>query len=319
MEYLADKGYLIVATPYRLGFDYISICDEVLTKFDAVGVKLANMYGPLPVIGLGHSCGALLQTLITSLFPDTPRAVNVLLSFNNRPVSGAIPLFEELVVPISEDIMSESDLSTSAREIVRINRNLFNQALNNFARSKLAPRFIQNDIVPIIEQSLEIVDQFPPLLQMIARGAKDFVPDIKDAKEITRKMYRARSTLLIKFDNDDLDDTPGLEKVLREANAMISKSAGSSDSNSFLVKQMDLEVKVLKGTHITPLTQDFILDVPPSVQQKIRESIGFGAEIFAGEAAAFNPIRTQIRTELLKTIDEVASIVVEFLDRQIKL
>ena len=150
LEYLCEKGYLIVATPYRLGFDYIDICDDILTKFDDVGVKLADMYGPLPVIGLGHSCGALLQTLITSLFPDTPRAVNVLLSFNNRPPNIAIPLFEELIIPISEDIMSESDLSTNIRELLRINRGIFNQALSNFADSKLAPRFIKNDILPFI-------------------------------------------------------------------------------------------------------------------------------------------------------------------------
>jgi hypothetical protein len=31
-------------------------------------------------------------------------------------------------------------------------------------------------------------------------------------------MYRARRTLLLKFDNDDLDESVAIEKVLREAN-----------------------------------------------------------------------------------------------------
>ena len=119
--------------------DYIRSCDQILSKFDAVAVDLAagslcyhtssclysqNLnttlppppppppppsfcveYGPLPVIGIGHSCGALLQTLITSLFPDTPRAVNVLISFNNRPAAAAIPAFNEIVIPVSEQLM----------------------------------------------------------------------------------------------------------------------------------------------------------------------------------------------------------------------
>ena len=56
----------------------------------------ARQYGAVPVVGVGHSCGALLQLLITSLFPDTPRAANALLSFNNKPVTEAVPFFEEV-------------------------------------------------------------------------------------------------------------------------------------------------------------------------------------------------------------------------------
>ncbi len=41
--------------------------------------------------------------LITSLFPDTPRAANALISYNNRGVGEAVPLFEELVVPLFSD------------------------------------------------------------------------------------------------------------------------------------------------------------------------------------------------------------------------
>ena len=84
LEQLSKQGYIIVATPYGLQLDYVKTCDSVLSKFDAVAIELASKYGPLPVIGIGHSCGALLQTLITSLFPEAPRAVNVLISYNNR-------------------------------------------------------------------------------------------------------------------------------------------------------------------------------------------------------------------------------------------
>ena len=41
--------------------------------------------------------------LITSLFPDTARAANALISYNNRGVAEAVPLFDELVVPLFSD------------------------------------------------------------------------------------------------------------------------------------------------------------------------------------------------------------------------
>lgn len=37
------------------------ICDTVLDRFEKVAFPLAQEYGALPVIGIGHSCGALLQ------------------------------------------------------------------------------------------------------------------------------------------------------------------------------------------------------------------------------------------------------------------
>ena len=45
LETLADSGYIIVATPYRLNMDYVKICDEILTKFDGVAYDLASEYG----------------------------------------------------------------------------------------------------------------------------------------------------------------------------------------------------------------------------------------------------------------------------------
>ena len=84
LEKLAEKGFLIVATPYTLSFDHIQTCDDVIGRFERIAPSLAQQYGPVPVIGVGHSCGALLQLLITTLFPDTPRAANALLSYNNK-------------------------------------------------------------------------------------------------------------------------------------------------------------------------------------------------------------------------------------------
>ena len=96
LERLAAQGYLIVATPYNLSFDHLDTCDIVIERFEKIAPMLARQYGAVPVVGVGHSCGALLQLLITSLFPDTPRAANCLISFNNKPVKDAVPFFDEV-------------------------------------------------------------------------------------------------------------------------------------------------------------------------------------------------------------------------------
>ena len=67
LESLAEHGFVVVTTPYRLGFDYLTTCDSVLQRFELAAVPLAMQFGALPVIGVGHSCGALLHALITSL------------------------------------------------------------------------------------------------------------------------------------------------------------------------------------------------------------------------------------------------------------
>lgn len=58
--------------------------------------------------------------LITSLFPDTPRAANALISYNNRGVGEAVPLFDELVVPLfSDKDRNGSDLMKSLIKVAR--------------------------------------------------------------------------------------------------------------------------------------------------------------------------------------------------------
>jgi acetyl esterase/lipase len=109
LERLAAEGYLIVATPYNLSFDHLSTCDAILSRFERIAGTLALTYGPLPVVGVGHSCGALLQLLITSLFPDTPRAACALISYNNKPVQEAVPVFEEIVAPFFTFVAARND------------------------------------------------------------------------------------------------------------------------------------------------------------------------------------------------------------------
>jgi hypothetical protein len=42
------------------------VCDGILERFEEAAVPLAEEFGALPVIGIGHSLGALLQVSCTS-------------------------------------------------------------------------------------------------------------------------------------------------------------------------------------------------------------------------------------------------------------
>ena len=121
LERLAEKGFLVIATPYQLSFDHLQTCDDVITKFENMAPSIARQYGALPVVGIGHSCGALLQLLITSLFPDTPRAGNALLSFNNKPVNEAVPFFEEVFAPFFTSIATQNiTQSATSNDLIKV-------------------------------------------------------------------------------------------------------------------------------------------------------------------------------------------------------
>lgn len=292
LERLSEANYLVVATPFRLDMDYIRSCDDILTRFDSIGSKLAQEYGPLPVFGLGHSCGALLQTLITCLFPSAPRAANILISFNNRPASSAIPLFQELIIPIAEQIYANDERSVSFRDSLLNFRSTVDSVFDSYSTSAFAPSFVGKEVLPFVRQGLEIVDQLPFLLKVISDGKQEFEPTPKDTKEVCRRMYRARRTLLIKFSDDTLDESEDIEKVLREANTIMRMKRP--------MVEMEVMLRLMTGTHITPLTQNLLLDPPPNFP--------------VPEGLLNNPIRQTLRSNFLRTVDEVVGEILSFLD-----
>ena len=254
LQLLADEGYIIVATPYRLEMDYLSICDGVLAKFERVAVELAQEFGALPVIGIGHSLGAVLQALVTCLFPDTPRAVNILVSFNSKSASSAIPLFQELVIPLSKQLMQLTDVDgtspgnriavASVRRLQKL-RQSSEYLLETYAQLPISPLFVGNELLPALLESAELVDQLPPLLKQIADGRTEFTPQYMDLKEVCRRMYRARRTLLVKFNHDNLDESEQIQTVLREANTIMRMKRPMVD--------MEATLHTLTGSHVTPL------------------------------------------------------------------
>jgi len=283
LERLSSRGYLIVATPYQLSFDHLTTCDEIVGRFELVAPDLAKEYGAVPVVGVGHSCGSLLHMLITSLFPDTPRAANALISYNNRGVGEAVPFFEELIVPLFSD--KDRNGSGLMKAVIEVAREKYNgkvpsdDALLQLLQSipspipGLAETLLSPSLIPIptpiresltkmiaeptynalsnagipslLLQSLDITQQIPKLIDEVEMGARDFVPTPDAMSSAARRAYRCRRTLLLQFDDDNLDDSEILEGYLKEAESVMKMKRPMITIN--------LERKVLEGSHLTPL------------------------------------------------------------------
>jgi len=299
LERLSSRGYLVVATPYQLSFDHLTTCDEIISKFELVAPSLARQYGAIPVVGVGHSCGALLHMLITSLFPDTPRAANALLSYNNRPVSEAIPVFEQLIVPafsneeangsklikavievmrqqVRGEVPSDGALQSLLRAIPIMDplsrlavdtllkpqsddknvttiippsiRELLTNSITQPTYNAIStlPTLINGLSLPeLLNQTLDFVTQIPKLIDEVQCGARDFVPTPTAMSSAARRAYRCRRTLLLQFENDNLDDSILLEGYLREAESVMRMKRPMISIN--------LERRVLMGNHLTPI------------------------------------------------------------------
>ena len=173
LEELGKEGYAIIATPFLNTLDHLAIARYVTNRFEDLLIRLqqSNLLakGYLPIYGLGHSLGAKLHLLIGSLF-SVERAGNILVSFNNYPLSRAIPFWQQLE---------------------------------------------QNSLINI-----------------------EFTPSPSKTKQLIAANYQIRRNLLIRFNNDNIDQTMSLSPILDN-----------------LFPQMS-SVLTLSGNHLTPLSQE---------------------------------------------------------------
>lgn len=202
LEFLANQGYAIVATPFVNTLDHTTIAQRVMrTSNLALDHLCTNLlrrssHHPqtaLPIYGIGHSMGCKLHLLIGSLFPQE-RAGNILISFNNYPAKRSIPMVEQF-----------SQFSKLTAQ--------FASQLNSQFNSPLPPQFA-------------------------AAFDVEFTPSPTETNRLIAESYQVPRNLLIKFTNDDIDQTRSLDQALQ-------------------LRFPELTVvKILKGTHLTPLGQD---------------------------------------------------------------
>ena len=250
---LADSGYVVLAAPFKLQFDYLELCDTVLSTAEPAHAALVEEYGELPLVGVGHSCGALLHVLLSSAFrgtgglADIERVANVLISFNNKPAQSAIPFFGELVAPATSSILRlENDpLLQPWRQAVAESQ----KRLDNLVSSASSSGGAAAAAIEEARQVLPVLEQIEPILREIDGGKIEFSPTPEEARRSAAKLYDAKRTLVLRFLDDSLDESPPLPAVLQRATG-------------------DVTLQSLQGTHLTPLTpsgpdQPPLLPLPP--------------------------------------------------------
>jgi Protein of unknown function (DUF1350) len=200
LEFLANHGFAVVATPFVNTFDHTTIAKRVMRNSNLAFDYLENevIRRRLPIYGIGHSMGGKLHVLIGSLFPQE-RAGNILISFNNYPAKRSIPMLEQ-VTQFSQGASQWASQFTSqwASQIP----------------AQLLPQFVAPDL------------------------NMEFTPSPEETNELIAAQYQVSRNLLIKFRNDDIDQTRSLHTALLERFPELTS------------------VKLLNGTHTTPLGQD---------------------------------------------------------------
>jgi hypothetical protein len=204
LEFLASQGFAVVATPFVNTFDHAAIAHRVLRNSNLALDYLENdmIRRRLPIYGIGHSMGCKLHVLIGSLYPQK-RAGNILISFNNYPARRSIPMLEQMTQ--------------------------FSQGASQWA-SQFASQV-----------SSQIASQFPnqTLPQLVIPDFNvEFTPSPEETSALIATQYQVERNLLIKFRNDDIDQTRSLHTALMERFPDLTS------------------VQLLKGSHTTPLGQD---------------------------------------------------------------
>ncbi|RDY03996.1 hypothetical protein CR513_12334, partial [Mucuna pruriens] len=247
LERLSEKGILIIATPYASGFDHFLIADEVQFKFDRCYRTLQETIQDLPIFGVGHSLGSVVHLLIGSRYA-VQRSGNVLMAFNNKEASSAVPLFSPVLVPMAQTIgplLSDIFSSPTLR-----------------AGAEMTLKQLENVSPPIMKQVLPLVEQLPPLYMDLIKGREDFSPKPEETRRLIKSYYGISRNLLIKFKDDLIDETSTLAQVL--------------SSESAISSVLDMSIRKLPGDHGLPL-QQALPDVPPAMA----DAVNRGSELLS--------------------------------------
>ncbi|XP_072962074.1 uncharacterized protein [Typha angustifolia] len=290
LERLADKGALVIATPFASGFDHFLIADEAQFKFDRCLRYLKDTVNDLPTFGIGHSLGSVIHLLIGSRYA-VQRNGNVLMAFNNKEASLAVPLFSPVIVPMAQNFGPLLSQLTSSPTI-RLGAEMAMKQLES-----LSP--------PIMKQVLPLVEQLPPLYMDLVQGREDFTPKPEETRRLIKSYYGISRNLLIKFKDDNIDETSTLAQVL--------------SSESTISSMLDISIRSMSGDHGLPL-QQILPDVPPAMADAVNRGGELLANLTAGtpwEAVAKEVgntlgtdsgiLRAQISKDVNMLVDVIAS------------
>lgn len=212
LQNLAEKcEAIVIATPYQLAFDYDAMAEAAAARFERTASQLTAEYPActdLPVVAVGHSCGALLHALLACAGADYQACV--LMSFNNKPISDAIP------VPLPD-----APRNLQLREFARSNIEAILADENIEETLKAAKAMLQNVGVDtsgsnpeLAQKAAPVVSQFGPLLGSVVDGKKEFSISREEIFDRLSLAFPVQ-TLVVQFANDFTDDSNDLTNCIQ--------------------------------------------------------------------------------------------------------
>lgn len=219
LERLAeDARCVVVITPYKLSFDYDEAATAAVELFDAALLELGGELSSLPVLGVGHSCGALLHALLAE---RRSLAGCVLMSFNNRPFSDAVPVeVPQLGDPQLRDLLRAG--TEAALEDGRVEESLrvAGTAAEAAAGAILGYESATSETPDSkAREAAPVLSQLGPLLGSFVGGTREFTVSNEEVAARLMQGYAVPRTLLVEFANDITDETPRLLGMLERAAA----------------------------------------------------------------------------------------------------
>eukprot|EP00471_Norrisiella_sphaerica_P002886 CAMPEP_0184479466 /NCGR_PEP_ID=MMETSP0113_2-20130426/1182_1 /TAXON_ID=91329 /ORGANISM="Norrisiella sphaerica, Strain BC52" /LENGTH=740 /DNA_ID=CAMNT_0026857559 /DNA_START=1481 /DNA_END=3703 /DNA_ORIENTATION=- len=236
LERLANRGVLIIATPYATGFDYNKCVREAFQMYADASEELSYDIDPvsgksvrsLPVFGVGHSLGSVVQLLggSTESYAMENRKGNILMSFNNRPASESVPMIGKTVgqemsangmgslAPMVEQMLENPEMLNS--EMGSQVNMMINMLLQNPSQlAQMTPMLEMFGISPDqLDEILPALRQIQVLSADMSAGINEFKPTREEIQNLVTQSYPTKRNLLIQFTEDSIDETPALEAIL---------------------------------------------------------------------------------------------------------
>ncbi|KAI8110480.1 hypothetical protein M9435_002154 [Picochlorum sp. BPE23] len=201
---LSKAGFLVLSTPYQVTFKHDDCARSLYERFDMLyseAVAVCSERYPdvssVPCIAVGHSNGALMHSLMSSMY-ESRYAASILISFNNREVKEAVP------VPLDPLRDVATQLQRQAAGTLEDQSN----ALETRAR----------DLVRDLTSDIEIetsTSQVGSVLDEVADGNLEFSPSPQENAVLISEGYSVPKTLILQFQDDSIDQSKELFRMLK--------------------------------------------------------------------------------------------------------
>ena len=190
------------------------------------------------VVGIGHSLGGKLLVCLEGR-PELKQRIgkrlgNVMMAFNNygvtkmmggmsKTISGVTEVMQGL--GLNKDLLNRSGMqNVDVKGLFDIARGRGRSIVEGFAGKEAGER-----VDDIVDKVLKVTDT--------ATSGKEFTPSPIETETIVEKEYGVRNNLVVRFANDQIDESQGLVRRLRNK-----------------LGEQGVVYRELPGTHVTPHT-----------------------------------------------------------------